>query len=98
MPMPTASSSFESEINTMIQALASPRGIEVECESDRAAAHLRLRMYSARRTLQRESRKIYPPENPSHGRSDFDSLTFKLLDNKLIIVPGDKIEYKVREL
>jgi hypothetical protein len=57
------------------RALANGRGVRIRVESAGHATNLRQRCYKVRELDRRENAKIFPHDNPMHGRSVYDALT-----------------------
>lgn len=60
------------------QALASEKGVAIECPDHGAAIALRQRMNTFRKIDRSENRKVYPEDHPLHGNSNFDRLSLRV--------------------
>lgn len=54
------------------QALASPRGIAIDLETQGMATRLRQKLNTFRKKTRDRNLTIYPPEHPMHGLSPYD--------------------------
>lgn len=83
----------------MNRALASERGIEIECGKKPEAFRMRARCYEARSQDREASKKIYQPDDPQYGQSAWDRLVIRL-DGATIRVEKitEEITLKVKEL
>lgn len=74
MSLPTKSAAYL-DCYTLYQAAAeTPSGVRQIFPNKKAADLFQLRMHTCRSILQRDNRRIYPPDSPLHDTSEFDSL------------------------
>ena len=98
MPQSKSTGSFPECIEILQQALESERGLKLTFPTPEAAFSFRMRCYSARRCAQRESKKLFVPDHPMHGKSFYDSLVMVISGNILYIKKGDSIDFAVEML
>ena len=79
------------------QALASERGLRVECEDQAAATRLRHQLNSFRSYSREQSKDIYPPSDERHGKTDYDSFEIIREAPNVLIIRGE-FQIKIAEL
>lgn len=79
MPMSRSRFSYMDCHKAMEAALQSDKGVFWLCKTEGEAVHLRGRLNRARELDRDDNKLMYPdPSQPLHGRSYYDSLSFKL--------------------
>lgn len=78
MPFNHSPLAFDDIREIFDRALASAKGVRVKTETPGAAVQLRHRMNAFRSLARRENAKIYPEDNPMHGRSVYDRLSLRV--------------------
>ena len=74
MPLPKSNEAYADVEAHFERALASPRGIAITVASPGTATQLAQKFNAFRERLRKQSRKVYPPEDPRYGRSTYDAL------------------------
>lgn len=99
--------SYEDIRQLFDKALASERGLRIKLNKTGAAHNLRQRMSYYRQLDRRENKKIYQPDNPLWGRSQYDVLILKITEADaadteneayLDLVKGSADNYNTEEL
>lgn len=60
------------------RALDSKKGVLIECESHGAAVNLRTRLNTYRKLDRKYSMRMYQPDDPKYGHSDFDVFVVRI--------------------
>lgn len=75
MPQSKSPATYEDIYETVLYpALSSPSGKRLTFSTPDAAFNMKMRIYAAIAAMRRQNKSAFPPDHPSHGRSDFDSL------------------------
>jgi|SRR5215472_9049442 len=74
---------YESEITAFEQAKQSPRGIRIEFDDLAAARYYANRLHYARKRDRMENTRLFGPQTPMHGRSEFDAIRVRLREDKI---------------
>ena len=84
MTLSTSILAFDDAILFLDRALEDPKGVRA-CFGDNYgnAQHYRMRCHAARNLVRQENAKLYPdPQDPMHGRSTFDVLTLRIIQDE----------------
>ncbi len=81
MTVSTSKLAYDDCYQMLDRALETPNGIRVPLKSSQEAVHYRTRLHMARKLDRIENIGIYPPDDPMHGRSEYDKLITKIKHN-----------------
>lgn len=79
------------------RALESTSGVLLRCLDPSQARDLRARLYHARAAQRRANAKIFPSEDPMHGKSYYEHLSAKVSGSEVRIQPST-LEFELEEL
>jgi hypothetical protein len=81
------------------KALESEKGVRLRFPDAKAAMTFKGRVHSLRFLDRKENKKIYPPDDPMHGRSVYDPLMVKTEDPVTVaIVKLEGVEFDLEEI
>lgn len=72
-------------------AIASERGIVIECGDAGQAVRLRTRMNFYRALVRKQNAKVYPVEHPLHGSTQWEGITCRIdpaTPHELVLLKG----------
>lgn len=81
MALPDTIAAYSDCLEHFERAQESPRGIRIFNSTERSAIYLRNRLNQARSIERRESRKLYPFDHPSHGKSLNDRFVIRIMES-----------------
>lgn len=99
--------------DTWQKAVESERGLRIKVRSAKEAWHTRSRLYGARERARKESKKLFAPDHPQHGKSFYEDFVIRLEDHKgepihspshvcehafVLLVKTDSIQLEITEL
>lgn len=77
MPLSQAIGVYDDIVEYLQRAMDAPHGIRVQFATEAEAMKFQLRCHQLRTLERKESMRIYQPEEPQYGRSDFDKLVIR---------------------
>lgn len=81
------------------KALDSPKGVRLSFEDKKAAVTFCGRVHSFRWRDRKENQKIYSPDDPMFGRSAYDPLMLKRVNETTVdVVKLEAVEFSLEEL
>ena len=77
MSLPNHLDAYEDCLDFFEQALADTIGLRIRFPTYGQAHHFTMRMHQARALQRALHKRIYPDDDPKHGRSEFDRVTVR---------------------
>lgn len=81
MPLPNTIDSYIPELEIYDQAIADPVGVRICYATEKKAMQARFRFHQAKSLDRARSMRIYKPEDPLYGKSEYDILTCLLKED-----------------
>jgi hypothetical protein len=80
------------------RAIQSERGVALRTESRGKAINLAQKLGRFRRDERGQSRKVYPPDHPQHGKTPWDGLRIKVSEANPTEVVLDRFDADILEI
>lgn len=78
MTLSTSRLAFKDCYELFDLATSDPKGVKVRFNRQDDALHFRHRLHHARKLDREDSKRIYKPEEPMYGLSDYDKITVRI--------------------
>lgn len=83
----------------LIRATESEKGVRIRLKTKAEAMLLQRRLNTERVRDRKQSEKMFTPDDPSYGTSDFDAYSFRIVENTIVeIVPITAARFEIEDI
>lgn len=99
MPYSTSITAYPDIRQALDKALDSPKGLRLTFANKNEAVTFKGRVNSFRYKDRKENKKIYPEADPMHGRSAYDPLMVKTVNETTVdVLKLEAVEFNMEEI